>query len=80
MATTPELQSLSDYVTDGARIAPILLIWGVITVFFIYGVTEFTSSFERAFAQLGRMMWVVGIFNSFLYVFYRTVDYWDKTA
>jgi succinate-acetate transporter protein len=56
MASIPEPQSVTDYVADGARIAAILLIWGVFAAFFSYGVTELTSSFERVFTQLGELL------------------------
>jgi hypothetical protein len=52
----------------------------VIAAFFSYGVTELTSSFERVFTQLGELLIVVGFLNAFLYMLYRTVDYWHKTA
>ncbi|OYR38250.1 MULTISPECIES: hypothetical protein [unclassified Halorubrum] len=80
MSAVPEPQSITDYVADGARIAAILLIWGVIAAFFSYGVTEFTSSFERVFTQLGELLIVVGFLNALLYMLYRTVDYWHETA
>jgi hypothetical protein len=80
MASIPEPQSVTDYVADGARIAAILLIWGVFAAFFSYGVTELTSSFERVFAQLGELLAIVGFLNALLYILYRTVDYWHETA
>jgi hypothetical protein len=80
MATIPEPQSVTDYVAEGARIAAILLIWGVIAAFFSYGITELTSSFERVFTQLGGLLAIVGFLNALLYILYRTVDYWHETA
>ena len=80
MSNTPEPQPVSDYVADGARIAAILLTWGLIAAFFSYGMTEITSSFGRIFTQLGEAMAVVGLLNAFLYILYRTVDYWHETA
>ena len=80
MANIPEPQPVSDYVADGARIAGILLIWGLVAAFFSYGVTELTSSFERVFTQLGDIIAVVGLLNAFLYILYRTIDYWHETA
>jgi hypothetical protein len=76
----PEPQSVTDYVADGARIAAILLIWGLIAAFFSYGMTELTSSFERVFTQLGGLFAIVGVLNAILYVLYRTVEYWHQTA
>lgn len=76
----PEPKPITDYIADGARIVAILLIWGLIAAFFSYGVTELTSSFERVFTQLGRLFALVGFLNAILYILYRTVDYWHKTA
>jgi hypothetical protein len=80
MVSIPEPQTVTDYVADGARIAAILVIWGVIAAFFRYGVTELTSSFERVFTQLGGLFVMVGFLNALLYILYRTVDYWHETA
>ncbi|WP_338738391.1 hypothetical protein [Haloplanus salilacus] len=80
MASIPEPQSVTDYVADGARIAAILLIWGVLAAFFSYGVTELTTSFERVFTQLGGLLAIVGFLNALLYILYRTVDYWYEAA
>ncbi len=80
MVSIPEPQSITDYVADGARIAAILLIWGVLAAFFNYGVTEITSSFERVFRQLGGLLIMVGFLNALLYILYRTVDYWHEAV
>lgn len=76
----PESQSVVDYVADGARIATILLIWGLIAAFFSHGLTEFTSSFERVLTQLGGLFAIVGVLNAILFIFYRTADYWHEIA
>jgi hypothetical protein len=76
----PESQSVVDYVADGARIATILLIWGLIAAFFSHGLTEFTSSFERVLTQLGGLFAIVGVLNAILFIFYRTADYWHEAA
>ena len=78
MDSIPEPKSVTDYVADGARIAAILLIWGVIAAFFSYGVTELTSSFERVLTQLGGLLAIVGFLNALLYILYRTVNYWHE--
>jgi hypothetical protein len=80
MVSTPEPQSVTDYVADGARIAAILLIWSVIAVFFVYGVTELGLPFERVWPQLGGLFALTGLLNALLYILYRTVDYWHETA
>lgn len=71
-------QSIPTYIEDGARIAAILLVWGVIAAFFVYGLTELTSSFERVFTGLAGMFALAGVLNAILYVLYRTVDYWHE--
>lgn len=80
MTPVPEPQSVTDYVADGARIAAILLIWGVIAAFFIYGVTEIGLPFGRVWPQLGNLFALTGFLNALLYILYRTVDYWHETA
>jgi hypothetical protein len=76
MPSPPEPQPLTDYVADGARIAAILIIWAAFGAFFRYGVTEFTTTFERVFTQLGGIFVIIGVLNALLYISYRTVDYW----
>lgn len=78
MSSPPEPQSLTDYVADGARIAAILIIWGVFGAFFRYGVTEFTTFFEDIFTQLGGIFVIIGVLNALLYISYRTIDYWRE--
>jgi hypothetical protein len=80
MPSIPEPESVTDYITDGARIAAILLTWGVIAAFFIYGVTEFGLPFERVWPQLGGLFALTGFLNALLYILYRAVDYWHETA
>lgn len=81
MVSIPEPQSVTDYVADGARIGAILLIWGVIAAFFTYGVSEIGgtgSLFETLGPQIGGVIAVTGLFNVFLYVLYRAIDYWHQ--
>lgn len=79
MPSTPEPQPVTNYIADGARIAAILLIWGVIAAFFIYGITELGLPFERVWPQLGSLFALTGVLNALLYILYRTVDYWHET-
>lgn len=80
MPSIPEPQPITAYVEDGARIAAILFVWGIIAAFFTHGVTEFGLAFEGAWPQLGGLFALTGFLNALLYLFYRTVDYWHETA
>jgi hypothetical protein len=71
---------VTDYVEDGARIAAILLVWGAIASVFIYGVAELGLPFERVWLRLGNLFALTGFLNAILYIFYRTVDYWQQTT
>jgi len=75
----PSPASVETYVEDGARIAAILLVWGVVAAFFMYGLTEF-GVFSRAFAGLGRVFVYAGVLNAVLYVLYRALDYHHALA
>ena len=80
MPSPPKPQSIPTYIEDAARIAAILLVWGVIAAFFGYGLTELTSSFERVLTGLAGMFALAGVLNAILYVLYRTVDYWHEVV
>jgi hypothetical protein len=74
----PSAQSVPSYIADGARIAAILAIWGIIAAFFTHGVTELGLAFETVWLQLGQLFALVGVLNAVLFVLYRVVDYWDE--
>ncbi len=76
---TPPAQSVSTYVEEGARIAAILLVWGIIALFFVFGMTEI-GVFGRVFWVLGGIFALTGLLNAVVYVLYRTVDYWHWQA
>jgi hypothetical protein len=76
--STPPGASLSQYVEDGARIAGILLVWGVLSGLFTHGVTELGLPFEAFWAGLGTLFAVTGVLNAVLYVLYRTVDHYQQ--
>lgn len=76
----PAAQSVPSYIDDGARIAAILIVWGVIAAFFTYGVSEIGFPFEPVWLQLGQLFAVAGVLNAILYVLYRAIDYWHGTA
>jgi len=75
----PSPKSVGTYVGDGARIAAILLVWGVVAAFFLYGLTQI-GVFGRAFAGLGRLFAYAGGLNAVLYVLYRALDYHHALA
>ena len=76
--------SIPSYVGDGARIAAILLVWGVIAAVFTYGVgnvgAQGASIVGVAGRRLGTLFAVTGLLNAVLYVLYRTIDYWQAHA
>jgi len=76
----PQARAVSSYVADGARIAAILVIWGIISAVFTYGVSDLGLPFERVWLRLGQLFAVTGVLNAVLYLLYRTVDYWQETA
>jgi hypothetical protein len=75
----PPAQSVSTYVEEGARIAAILLVWGIIAAFFAFGLTEI-GVFGSLFWHLGSLFALAGLFNAVLYLCYRTVDYAQRGA
>ena len=75
----PPAQSVSTYVEEGARIAAILLVWGIISLFFAFGLTEI-GVFGRVFFVLGGVFGLAGLLNAVVYVLFRTVDYWHWRA
>lgn len=80
MATVPTLPTPNDiqtYLDDGARIAVILLIWGVLGTFVQFGLTEL-GIFERTLWQLGDLLLLAGALNAILFVLYRVVDYHNQ--
>lgn len=79
----PSTHSISDYITDGAHIAAILLVWGVIAAFFTYAVSEIGgtgSLFEILGPQIGILVMVTGLLNALLFLLYRSIDYWHQHA
>lgn len=79
----PATQPVSEYITDGAYLTAILLIWGVIAAFFTYGVSEIGGTgglFETFGPQIGAIIALGGILNALLYVLYRAIDYWQQYA
>lgn len=79
MTTPPSPENVATYVEDGARIAGILLVWGSLAAFCLYGLTEL-GVFGRVFAGLGRVFGSVGVLNAVLYVLYRALDHHHALA
>ncbi|AKH97546.1 hypothetical protein [Halanaeroarchaeum sulfurireducens] len=80
-SSIPAPHSISEYVADGARIAAILFVWGVIAAFFAFGISEIGgpgSLFKTLGPQIGAMFAVTGVFNALLYLLYRSIDYWHS--
>lgn len=73
-------QSFASYLEDGTRIAAILLVWGVISAVFTYGVSDAGIPFESFWLQLGQLFALTGVLNAGLYVLYRTVDHWHRAG
>ncbi|MXR22118.1 hypothetical protein [Halobacterium bonnevillei] len=80
MSAAPDPASVSTYVEDGARIAAILVVWGILAAFFAYGVADVGLPFSGLIAQLGSLFALAGVLNAVLYLAYRTVDYWHAQA
>jgi hypothetical protein len=79
----PTAHSIPTYIEDGARIAAILLVWGVMAAFFTFGVSDIGGTgglFERYAPQVGTVLALTGILNAVLYVVYRAIDYWHHHA
>ncbi|MFB6086072.1 MAG: hypothetical protein ABEJ84_04610 [Halodesulfurarchaeum sp.] len=77
----PESNGVTTYLEDGARIAAILLVWGIIAAFFTSGVGTVgypNGPFARLGASIGAVVAVAGLLNAVLYVLYRAIDYWHQ--
>jgi hypothetical protein len=81
LPSIPEPGPVSSYIADGARIAAILLVWGVISAFFTYVVSDIGSTgglFESLGPQIGEVIALAGVLNTLLYILYRAIDYWHQ--
>lgn len=73
----PDAQPLPDYIEDGARIAAILLVWGVIAAAVGWLTTDVIPVDNILLGPgLGGVFALAGLLNALLYAGYRVVDYW----
>jgi hypothetical protein len=75
----PRAHDVSTYVEDGARIAGILGVWGVVAAFCAFGIGNVGgpgSLFHAIGPALGGLFGLVGVLNALLFVVYRGIDYW----
>lgn len=80
LPSIPSAHSIPTYIEDGARIAAILLVWGVIAAFLTYGVGNVGPHGDSLIGGVGRYLGMIvvgaGSLNALLYVVYRAIDYW----
>lgn len=75
---SPPRMPLVEYVEDGARIAGILLVWGVIAAVVAFGFGALggrSSLLTEVGVWLGSILGLTGVLNAVLYVVYRALDY-----
>lgn len=75
----PDPLPIGTYVEDGARIAAILAVWGIIAAFFTFGLGNVGgpgSLFHAVGPAVGSLFFAVGVLNAVLYLVYRGIDYW----
>jgi len=80
MPSISDPQPIPVYIKDGAYIAAILLIWGVLAAFFRYGVGDIGLPFEQLWLQMANLLAVTGLLNALLYLLYRFADYWHRSV
>lgn len=76
----PSALPVRTYVEEGARIAAILLVWGVIAgalAVLVGSIGRPGSTFGAVGPWLGSVLGFAGVLNAVLYVLYRTIDYWQ---
>ena len=75
--SVPDAQPLTDYIEEGARIAAILLVWGIIGAAVGWVTTDLVrigTLFDAI--SLSGVFVLAGFLNAVLYVCYRAIDYW----
>lgn len=76
----PAPLSVRTYIEDGAYIAAILLVWGVLSLFSSYLLSEIGgtgSLFAMLGPWLGDILMQVGLLNAVIFAIYRATDYWQ---
>ena|SRR6056297_1187162 len=74
----PPAHDVTTYVEDGARIAAILGVWGVVAAFaagFVGNLGSTGGLLSRLGPALGGLFLLVGLLNAVLYLVYRGIDY-----
>lgn len=83
LPSIPTAHPIPDYLADGARIAAILFIWGVLAAFFVFGVGAIGrrgNVFGMIGQQIGAILLLTGLLNALLYLLYRAIDYWHQRS
>ena len=81
LPTIPSPHSIPTYIEDGARIAAILLVWGILAAFFAFALGEVGAPGglgDTLGTSLGGLFMATGFLNAVLYVLYRLADYWHE--
>ena len=76
---TSDMLSLVDYLSEGLRIAAILLVWSLVGTLVSLGLGNFGypgGLGAAAGAWIGTALVVAGVINALLYVVFRSIDYW----
>ncbi|WP_135663658.1 hypothetical protein [Halorhabdus rudnickae] len=78
--TAGDASPLTDYVAEGARIAAILLIWGIIAVAVSWVFDDVIAASRPGIfgVNVGAIFWLTGVLNGLLYVCFRTVDHYRR--
>lgn len=77
--STSDMLSLADYLSEGLRIAAILLIWSLVGTVVSLALSNFGypgGIGGAAGAWIGTALVVAGVINALLYVVFRSIDYW----
>mgnify|MGYP000324333145 FL=1 len=77
-STASDADPITDYIEEGARIAAILIVWGIIAVA-VGWLFEDVVAVTRPGVfglNLGAIFWLTGMLNALLYVCFRTVDHY----
>lgn len=75
-----DAKPITDYIEEGARIASILLVWGIIAVAVAWLFDDVVAASDPGVFGLnvGAIFWLTGVLNAVLYVAFRTVDHYRR--